>query len=68
MHNLGLYYEDGKGLKQDYEESLRWYRRAADLGNTEAMTNLAILYKDGRGVEQDYSEAHRWWSGSSQTF
>jgi TPR repeat protein len=38
---------------------VRLLRKAADLGDTDAMFNLATSYEDGRGVDQDEAEAAR---------
>ncbi|MDP8268381.1 MAG: tetratricopeptide repeat protein [Candidatus Tenebribacter davisii] len=57
---LGLYYEDGQGVIQDYEEAVKWYRLAAEQGNAVAQNNLGFCYKDGEGVIQDYEEAVKW--------
>ena len=34
--NLGMMYDSGQGVRQDYAEAFRWYRKAADQGYTEA--------------------------------
>ena len=51
----------GHGVKQDYAEALRWYRLAADHGNTDAQNSIGALYDTGHGVKQDYAEALRWY-------
>jgi PQQ-dependent catabolism-associated CXXCW motif protein len=48
-------------VKQDFVEAMRWYRKAADLGNGAAMGNIGVLYYNGQGVPQDYAEAMRWY-------
>jgi tetratricopeptide (TPR) repeat protein len=45
---------------QNYTEALRWYERAAELGNAASMVNLGLLYASGRGVPQDYAHARFW--------
>jgi TPR repeat protein len=60
MKNIGDLYEDGHGVSQDYEEAMKWFQKAADLGNAAAMYNIAILYEEGRGVKKDAQEAARW--------
>ncbi len=45
----------------DYAEALRWFRKAADLGNANAMENIGMLYRTGQGVIRDDAEALRWW-------
>ncbi len=58
--NLGIMYDNGRGVTQDHGEALRWYRIAADQGNAGAQHNLSTMYYSGRGVTQDYGEALRW--------
>jgi uncharacterized protein len=38
--NLGVMYEDGEGVPQDYTEAVKWYRRAAEQGIVGAQYNL----------------------------
>ena len=59
MNNLGLMYKKGWGVAKDEAEAVRLLRKAADLGDTDAMFNLATSYEDGRGVDQDEAEAAR---------
>jgi TPR repeat protein len=58
---LGLKYENGKGVPQDYAEAAKWYRKAAEQGYAEAQFNLGAMYDEGRGVHQDYAEAAKWY-------
>ena len=46
--------------KQDYAEAMRWYRLAADQGNSEAQNDVGFFYLSGLGVSQDYPEGLRW--------
>jgi len=61
MFNIGVLYDQGQGVKQDYAEAMRWWRKAADKGVADAMSNIGVLYEQGQGVEQDYAEAMRWY-------
>jgi len=58
---LGAAYRNGRGVSQDYAESVRWYRKAAELGNTAAQLQLGTDYDDGHGVSKDCTEAARWY-------
>lgn len=58
-YNLGVCYEHGDGVKQDYEKAVYWYRRAADKGYDKAQMNLGVCYTNGYGVEKDEAEAVR---------
>ena len=57
MKNLGWLYEEGKGVAQDFKKALRWYRKAASLGNADAESGLAGMYRDGKGVPKDLKKA-----------
>ena len=50
----------GKGVPQDYNEAIRWYRKSADQGDAMAQYGLAFMYDRGTGLPQDYAEAVRW--------
>ena len=59
--NLAKNYEAGRGgLKKDYAEAERWYRRSAEQGDPFAQASLGLLFRFGKGVAQDYVEAYKW--------
>lgn len=60
QYNLGLMYDNGQGVTQDYKEALKWYRLAAAQGHSTAQSNIGFMYNKGLGVTQDYKEA-LWW-------
>ena len=47
MFALGTLYDDGLGVKRNDAEAIKWYKKAAELGNVDAMTNLGIMYENG---------------------
>ena len=49
MYNVGLAYEDGRGVARSDADAAEWYERAADKGDADAQFNLALFYRDGRG-------------------
>ena len=59
--NLGVMYENGRGVPQDDAYAGGWYRLAADQGYADAQFNLGIMYAFGVGMPQDYAEAVRWY-------
>ena len=59
--DLGFMYSMGKGVKQDYEKALKWYRKAADQGFAKAQYYLATKYENGVGVARNLEEAVRWY-------
>jgi TPR repeat protein len=55
-------YSTGTGVPKDYEEALKWYKKAAEQGNSNAQYNLGFMYGTGTGVPKDYVLAYRWYS------
>ena len=53
QYNLGLMYEFGQGVAQDYAEAVSWYRKAANQGYATAQNNLGTMYEHGQGVAQN---------------
>ena len=60
QYYLGMMYEYGQGVEQDYGQALAWYWKAADQGNADAQSKLGLMYSKGRGVAQDYGQALAW--------
>ena len=48
-------------MRQDDAEAVKWYRRAAEQGYTDAQVLLGIAYESGRGVHQDLALAQEWY-------
>ena len=54
QNNLGVMYENAKGVTQDVNEAVRLYRLAAAQGYGGAQYNLGLIYALGRGgVQRD---------------
>src|SRR5206468_13089150 len=63
QNNLGVMYENAKGVAQDLNEAVRWYRLAAAQGYAGAQYNLGLIYAIGRGgVTRDPLRAYMWFS------
>jgi len=60
--DLGLAYDEGKGMPQNDELAANWYRKSAEQGNALAQNNLGVLYRTGRGLARDREEAARWFA------
>ena len=57
---LGLMYEYGDGVKQDYEKAVKWYREAAEQGYRSGQNNLGMMYQLGAGVAFNSREAIKY--------
>lgn len=66
QNNLGYCYGHGQGVRQDYVEAVKWYRRSAEQGCDTAQYNLGICYEYGQGVQQNYVEAVKWYRKSAE--
>ncbi len=59
--DLGVCYDNGYAVPQNYEEAAKWYRKAAEQGYADAQNNLGNLYYNGKGVPQSYTESLKWY-------
>ena len=50
---LGVVYDKGKDMPQNFEMAAKWYKRAAEQGIPEAHLNLGLMYAKGEGVPHD---------------
>lgn len=62
VYGMGNAYEHGSsGYPQSYEDAVRWYRMAAEMGHPKAQCNLGWCYAGGHGVIEDDEEARKWY-------
>jgi TPR repeat protein len=75
--NLGMMFENGQGVPQDFKKAIRWYRLAANQGLTKAQEklnsllkisptaqinfDLGVRFETGQEVPQDFREAIRFY-------
>jgi len=65
-YNLGVRYQRGEGVPQDFALAASWYRKAAEQGLAPAQVNLGLLYVQAQGVPQDYNEAVKWFRKAAE--
>jgi Sel1 repeat len=63
---LGAGYEQGWFGKANFQEALRWLRKAAAHGDADAQNVLGQMYEDGEGVQQDYVLAAEWYRKAAE--
>ena len=66
QYNLGLMYDQGHGIAQDYSEAMRWYGLAAQQGKAQAQFNVGDMHEAGDGVPQDHAEAMSWYRQAAE--
>ena len=54
------------GLEKKWQESVRWYRKAAEQGYTRAEYLLGVSYAIGLGVAENRLEALRWYRKAAE--
>ena len=65
QYNLGVMYQNGQGVLQDYKQAIYWYKKSAEQGHADAQYNLGAWYYNGEGVIKDYAIAHMWFNISA---
>ena len=70
LYKLGLLYEKGQGVEQDYNKALynlgNLYELSAQQNNSNALYSLVNLYAHGHGVKQDNNKAKKYYELSSK--
>ncbi|MBQ6305088.1 MAG: sel1 repeat family protein [Bacteroidales bacterium] len=66
---LGKWYETvdwGTRKKEMKREAVKWFKKAAEQGNVEAMYCLGECYRDGSGVDEDQKKAVEWFAKAAE--
>ena len=58
--NLSVVYDNCLGVNQDYKEAAKWYREAAEQGETWTQLNLGRMYSFGQGFIQNNVYVQMW--------
>jgi len=64
--NLGVMYDRGQHVAQDYAQAVHWYQKAAEQGNANAQYNLALKYQMGQGIAKDDVQAAYWYRKAAE--
>ena len=57
---LGVLYDNGQGVAQDYKLARIWFEKAAAQGHASAQYHLGFMYEAGRGVA--HSDKQAWFA------
>lgn len=67
QYKLGLIYDMGKDVDQDYQKAFEWYEKSANQGLASSQSRLGTMYRYGKGVDINHSKASRWyWRAAEQ--
>ena len=62
QYNLGVRYENGRGVRKNQQKAFWWWRVAAEQGEAFAQDALGVIYYYGTGVPKDYVLAYKWYN------
>ena len=60
QYELGVLFEEGRGVRKNEVEAAKCYRLAAEQGLFEAQYNLGLMLETGRGIGKNEIEAVMW--------
>ena len=60
QRRLGNYYYDGVGVKKDYGEAVKWYEKAAQLGDSWSKHRLSDIYREGNRIKPNAEQSMKW--------
>ena len=60
MRRLSSLYYDGVGVKKDQSIALEWFKKLANLGDSNYKVRVAEMYRDGIGVDANPQTALEW--------
>lgn len=60
---LGVYYEM---ICEDYQEAMKWFLKAGEQGNGEALYTVGDFYARGKGVKRDINKAFYYYEKSAE--
>jgi uncharacterized protein len=66
QYKLGVAYDFGRGVPQNYAAAKSWFQKAAEQGNAAAQSDLGFMYVKGHGVPQDYAAAMTWFQKAAE--
>ncbi len=64
---LGTMYRDGRGVAQDFDKALRWWRKAAEQGVVDAQFTLGNMHAGDAGIARDNVLAYMWYDIAAKT-
>ena len=66
QYRLGLLYDGGVGVPQDYRQAKEWFEKAAKQGHVVAQADLGTLYLRGAGTPQSAPMALFWFRRAAE--
>ncbi|MDM1755230.1 sel1 repeat family protein [Acinetobacter towneri] len=61
QYRLGLMYDMGEDIDQDYGKAFEWYEKSANQGLASSQSKLGSMYRYGKGVVVNHAKASEWY-------
>lgn len=58
--SVGVLYAEGRSVKKDSVEAVKWFQKSAEQGDILGACNLALHYARGEGIQKDTVLALKW--------
>ena len=67
MHDLALYYAEGRGgVEAELPTAAKWFEKAAERGVVDSQFNLGVLFESGQGLPKNLTDAYVWYAIAAQ--
>lgn len=66
-NNLGVAYEYGTGVSQDYAKTIELYEETAGKGSMEAQYNLGVMYENSQGTIENKVMAKKYFKQACES-
>ena len=63
---VGIRYETGDGVKENYSEALRLFKLAGNNGDEFAQNKLGMVYYQGKDVVENFAKSASWYEKSAK--
>ena len=60
QNNLGVMYDKGQGVPQNYKKAFDWFKKSAKQDFAKAQYNLGMIYYEGEEVSKNDKKAIYW--------
>ncbi len=66
QYELGVKYEYGQGVDQNYGKAAEWTRKSAEQGYADGQYNYGLMLEYGQGVGKNLAEADAWYARAAE--
>lgn len=63
---IGVFYDKGKYVAQDFTKAVEWYTKVAQQGHAKAQFKLGVCYDKGIGIANDELKAIEWYKKAAE--